>query len=444
MSDKKQVFDLCFLGGTAVTPGGPVQADIGVQDGKITYIGRIDPTQAHQSVECAGLHIFPGVIDSQVHFREPGLTHKEDLAHGMRGAIAGGVTSIFEMPNTDPLTLTKETLNEKLDIASKSAYCNYAFYIGGSAVNIDSLSMLETLPGCCGVKVFMGASTGDLLTDKDHTLRKIFKSGRRRVAVHAEDQDRLKARYQLFKGTDDVKMHPTIRDEEAALKATQRIIKIAKETQRPAHILHITTDAELDVIARHKNLITAEATPQHLTLFAPECYEILGTKAQMNPPIREKTHQAALWRAVNAGIIDTIGSDHAPHTLEEKAKPFPDSPSGMPGVQTLVPVMLHHVNKRRLTMMRALDLMCHAPARVFGLVSKGRLAEGYDADLTIVDMQAKAEVSNTWIESKSGWTPFHGMKVTAWPKMTVINGQISMRDGEILPPRAGKMAAFLP
>lgn len=443
MSEKNPYFDISFVGGTLVTPAGPIEAGVGIRDGKIAAIGDINTSKSKKVVECKGLHIFPGVIDSQVHFREPGLTHKEDLESGMRSAIAGGVTTIFEMPNTNPLTLTEETFAEKLKIASENAYSNYAFYMGGSPTNIENLNTLELIEGCCGVKVFMGASTGDLLTDKDMHLRKILQNGRRRVAVHAEDNDRLKARQQLFSGTDDVKMHPTIRDEETALKATQRIIKLARETGRPTHILHITTAEELSFISDHKDLITAEATPQHLTLFAPECYEVLGSRAQMNPPIRSREHRAALWKAVNNGTIDVIGSDHAPHTLEEKSQPYPKSPSGMPGVQTLVPIMLHHVNKGRLSLMRALDLMCHAPQRLFGLTSKGRMAIGYDGDLTIVDMKADYEIRNENMESKCGWTPFHGVQVTAKPVMTVVNGDIAMNNGEILGVKSGKQARFI-
>ncbi len=416
---------------------------VGVSDGKITAIGKLDADNAAEEVDCTGLHIFPGVIDSQVHFREPGPTHKEDLESGMRSAIAGGVTTIFEMPNTNPLTLTKETFQDKLDRAAKSAHCNYAFYMGGSAANVDKLAELEALDGCCGVKVFMGASTGDLLAEEDKLIAKILKNGRRRVAVHAEDNPRLKSRQQLFIGQSDVKLHPTIRDEETAIKATERVIKLARKAHRPVHILHITTAQELGIIAQNKDIITAEATPQHLTLHAPDCYEELGSYAQMNPPVRDIQHQRALWAAVNNGIIDVIGSDHAPHTKEEKAQPYPQSPSGMPGVQTIVPIMLDHVNTGKLSLMRALDLLCHAPQRLFGLIKKGRLAVGYDADLTLVDMKTSREITDEMMHTKSGWTPFRGRTVSAWPKMTVVNGRIVMRDDDIIDEKAGKPAEFL-
>ncbi|MGM0422467.1 MAG: dihydroorotase [Pseudomonadota bacterium] len=444
MSDKNQKFDRCFTGGTVMTPAGAVETTVGVKDGTITALGDIDISMAAEVIDCTGLHIFPGVIDSQVHFREPGLTHKEDLESGMRSAIAGGVTTIFEMPNTNPLTLTADTLQHKLDRAAESAHANYAFFIGGSETNIENLPHLEALPGCCGVKVFMGASTGDLLTEKDVILEKIFKSGRKRVAVHAEDQERLRARAAEYTDNSDVTLHPVIRDPQAALLATQRIINIARRTGRPTHILHITTAAELDLIAKNKDIISAEATPQHLTLTAPECYERLGSRAQMNPPVRDQYHQEALWRAIENGVIDVMGSDHAPHTLDEKSQSYPNSPSGMPGVQTLVPVMLHHVNQGRLSLMRALDLMCHGPQRLFGIAGKGRLCVGYDADLTIVDMKANTEITDNWIESKCGWTPFEGLKVSAWPRMTVVNGTIVMREGEVQKHKAGQQVAFLP
>jgi len=435
------MYDILFKNGIAVTPTGTIQADIGISGGKIAAIGKLDDHTAEE-IDCRGLHILPGVIDTQVHFREPGNTHKEDLNTGTLAALAGGVTSVFEMPNTNPLTTTAEALQDKLDRAAGRAWCNYAFFVGGTGENAEQLPVLERLPGCCGVKVFMGSSTGNLLTEDDETLERILAHGTRRVAVHAEDEARLKERAALVAGCGDVTQHPHWRDVETALKATQRLLRLAHKTGRPIHVLHITTAEEMALLAANKDIATVEVTPQHLTLFAPDCYERLGTLAQMNPPIREEHHRAALWKALQDGVADLIGSDHAPHTHEEKALPYPESPSGMPGVQTLVPLMLNHVNKGRLTLERFVDMVCHNPQRIYGIEGKGRIETGYDGDLTIVDMNARRTISNDWVKSKCGWTPFDGMEVTGWPVMTILGGNIAMRDGEISGTPSGKAVIF--
>lgn len=435
------MYDKIFKNGQAVTPDGIITADIAVKDGKIAAIGAIDG-EAAETTDCGGLHILPGVIDTQVHFREPGNTHKEDLATGTLSALAGGVTCIFEMPNTDPLTTTAEALQDKLDRAAGRAWCNYAFFVGGTGENAENLAELEKLPGCCGIKVFMGSSTGNLLTEDDATLERILAHGTRRVAVHAEDEFRLKERAALVAGSGDVTLHPHWRDVETALNATRRLLALSRKTGRKIHVLHITTAEEMALLAENKDIATVEVTPQHLTLFAPDCYETIGTFAQMNPPIREKHHQDGLWQGVENGTVDLIGSDHAPHTREEKSRPYPQSPSGMPGVQTLVPLMLNHINQGRLSLERFADLVCHNPQRIYGIKGKGRLETGYDADLTIVDMQQKRTLTHDLMKSKCGWTPFDGMEVQGWPVMAVLGGEIAMREDEIIGTPRGKSAAF--
>ncbi len=435
------MYDKIFKNGQAVTPDGIITADIAVKDGKIAAIGAIDG-EAAETTDCGGLHILPGVIDTQVHFREPGNTHKEDLATGTLSALAGGVTCIFEMPNTDPLTTTAEALQDKLDRAAGRAWCHYAFFVGGTGENAENLAELEKLPGCCGIKVFMGSSTGNLLTEDDATLERILAHGTRRVAVHAEDEFRLKERAALVAGSGDVTLHPHWRDVETALNATRRLLALSRKTGRKIHVLHITTAEEMALLAENKDIATVEVTPQHLTLFAPDCYETIGTFAQMNPPIREKHHQDGLWQGVENGTVDLIGSDHAPHTREEKSRPYPQSPSGMPGVQTLVPLMLNHINQGRLSLERFADLVCHNPQRIYGIKGKGRLETGYDADLTIVDMQQKRTLTHDLMKSKCGWTPFDGMEVQGWPVMAVLGGEIAMREDEIIGTPRGKSAAF--
>jgi dihydroorotase len=435
------LFDLLIKSGTLVSHAGTGIADIGMRGGRIVAIGNLDSDRAANVVDATGLHILPGLIDTQVHFREPGMEQAEDLESGTRGAVLGGITGLFEMPNTKPLTTTPSAIADKLRRAENRAWCDHAFYIGATAENAADLAEWERTPGCCGVKVFMGASTGDLLVPDDETLTRVLASGSRRVAIHSEDNARLDERKE-FRG-DNVANHPLWRDVESALKSTRRLLAIAEEARRRVHVLHVTTAEEMALLADHKDLVTVEVTPQHLTLSAPECYEELGSRAQMNPPIREARHREALWAGLRQGVVDVIGSDHAPHPLEAKSKPYPNSPSGMTGVQTTVPLMLDHVAAGRLSLDHLVDLMAASPARIFGLVGKGRVALGYDADLTIVDLAAKREITRDWIASKAGWSPFEGRTVLGWPVMTVIRGQIVMRDGELGKTPIGRPLRFL-
>ena len=436
--------DLLIINGTVVTPGGAGCLDIACVDGRIVAMGALqNQWTADTQLNARGLHVLPGVIDSQVHFREPGLTHKEDLEAGTRGAVLGGVTGVCEMPNTHPLTLWREDLQAKLDAAKGRAWCDYAFYIGGSEVNAEQLQTLEALPGCAGVKVFMGSSFGDLLADNDAVLRSILRHGNRRMAVHAEDETRLRERKAIVEASGDVCQHSEWRDVTSALNATQRIVALAEAAGRRLHVLHVSSAEEMQYLARHKRRVTVETTPHHLTMAAPECYQRLGSLAQMNPPVREQRHQEALWHAIREGVVDVIGSDHAPHTLEEKAQPYPSSPSGMTGVQTLLPVMLDHVHAGRLSLQRLVDLTSAGPARIFGIEGKGRIAVGYDADLTLVDLAAQRSICNEWIASRSGWTPYDGKSITGWPIHTVIRGQMVVRDEALVSRPQGRPIRFL-
>ena len=424
--------DLLICNGRVLTPNGMEHIDIACGDGRILALGSLaQHWSADNRINAQGLTILPGAIDSQVHFREPGLVHKETLEAGTRGAVLGGVTAIFEMPNTQPLTLTAQDLQDKLNLAQQHAWCDYAFYIGGSAANAEQLGILEQLPGCAGIKVFMGSSFGDLLAEEDDVLRNILRNGHRRLSVHAEDEARLRERRQLVEASGDVCQHPLWRDAPSALMATRRIVEIAEETDRRLHILHVSTADEMTYLKQHKQRVSVEVTPHHLTLTAPECYERLGTLAQMNPPVRTRHHQAALWHAINEGVVDVLGSDHAPHTLTEKNTPYPNSPSGMTGVQTLLPIMLDHVNAGRLSLQRLADLTSAGPARVFSIQNKGRIAVGYDADFSIVDMASRRIIDNSWIASVSGWTPYDGHPVIGWPIHTIIRGHAVVQDEEL-------------
>lgn len=436
-------YDLLITGGRAVTPNGVETVDLGIRGGRIASFGALEGARAAQTLDARGLHVLPGVIDTQVHFREPGLEHKEDLESGTRGAIMGGVTTVFEMPNTRPNTTGPAEIADKLARARGRTWCDHAFFVGAAMDNVDRLAAAEAVPGCCGVKLFMGASTGTLLVPDDATLRRALASGRRRVAIHSEDEPRMNERRHIAEAAGRPHAHCEWRDVESAVRATRRVLAIARELGRQIHVLHITTEEEIAILAEHRDIATVEVTPQHLTLSAPECYDRLGTLAQMNPPIREARHREGLWRGVTSGVVDVLGSDHAPHTLEEKAKPYPQSPSGMPGVQTLLPVMLDHVHRGRLTLERLVDLASHGPQRIYNIACKGRLVVGYDADIVLVDLKAKRAVAREWIESKSGWSPFEGLELTGWPVATILRGQIVMRDGQRLGVPMGVPARFL-
>jgi dihydroorotase len=434
-------FDVVFRGGTVVNQDGAAERDVGVIGGRIAEIGSIDASRAGEVVDCKGLHVLPGVIDSQVHFREPGAEHKEDLETGSLGAVMGGVTAVFEMPNTSPLTVTRETFEDKIRRGRHRMHCDFAFWVGGTHGNAEEVQELERLPGAAGIKIFMGASTGDLLVPDDEGVEAILSHTRRRVAVHSEDEYRLIERKNL-RVEGDPSSHPVWRDEVAALRCTERLVRIARKTGARIHLLHVSTAEEMEFIRAHKEYATVEVTPQHLT-FTADDYARLGTRLQMNPPIRAPHHRDGVWRGLEQGVADVLGSDHAPHTLEEKAKPYPASPSGMTGVQTLVPVMLDHVNAGRLSLARFVDLTSAGPLRIFGIAGKGRIAVGYDADLTIVDLKRRETISDNWIASRSKWTPYDGKTVTGWPVGTIIRGRRVMWDGELVARSGGEPLRFV-
>ncbi|MBZ9669400.1 dihydroorotase [Mesorhizobium sp. ES1-3] len=433
-------YDLILTGGTVVNHDGEGLRDIGVKGGRIALIGDLRQASAGETIDCRGLHILPGVVDSQVHFREPGLEHKEDLETGSRAAVLGGVTAVFEMPNTNPLTTSEAALADKVRRGSGRMHCDFAFWVGGTRDNARDVGDLERLPGAAGIKVFMGSSTGDLLVEDDEGVASILRNTRRRAAFHSEDEFRLRERLgERIEG--DPSSHPVWRDEIAALRCTERLVRIARDVRARIHVLHISTAEEILFLEHHKDVATCEATPHHLTLSADD-YARLGTLIQMNPPVRDKRHRDGVWHGIAQGVVDVLGSDHAPHTLAEKAKSYPASPSGMTGVQTLVPIMLDHVNAGRLTLQRFVDLSSHGPQRIFGMARKGRIAAGYDADFTIVDMKRRETITNAQAGSKAGWSPYDGKQVTGWPIGAVIRGTRVMWEGEIATPSQGRAVEF--
>ncbi len=435
------MLDLIIKNGFCYIDGNLKKLDLGITKDKISQIGDLSKEKANNFFDAENLIVLPGCMDTQVHFREPGSTDAEDLNSGSKAAVVGGITGVFEMPNTKPPTSNKKEFQNKLNLAKNRMYCNYAFYFGATPDNHKDLSELKNLEGCCGVKLFAGSSTGTLLVDKEKDIEKVFEKTSKIVSVHSEDEEILNLRKKLIiKG--NVLTHPVWRNEECAISSTRKIVKIAKRLNKKAHILHVTTKEEVDFLSQNKGNITFEITPQHLTLTSPECYEKLGTFAQMNPPIRDKSHFDRLWYAVRNNYNDTIGSDHAPHLKKNKQKEYPDSPSGMPGVQTLLPVMLNHINEGRLKLDQLVKLLCENPTNIFRIQNKGFINKSFDADFTIIDLNKVIEIKNEKIESKCGWSPFDGYKFKGTPVATIINGKIKMKNGKILGDPTGKTIKF--
>jgi dihydroorotase len=435
-------FDLVIRGGTCVLPWGEEKVDVGVRDGRIAALGVSAADTAHETIDATGLHVLPGLIDSHVHLRDPGDATIESIPTGTRAAILGGVTAVFDMPNTNPAIVDQERLAWKQAYAEETAWCDMGIYIAGAKTNIDELASLELGDGVCAIKVFAGSSTASLMIEDDEHLEMVMRSGRRRIAFHSEDEYRLQARKPLFHTGMPYSSHMEWRDVECAFLGTRRLMALARKTGRPAHILHVSTAEELEYLRDYRDVATVELLVNHLTQVAPDCYDRLGGFGVMNPPIRDERHREASWAAVRNGTVDTIGSDHAPHAREAKLKPWPECPAGLTGVQTLVPIMLDHVSAGRLSLSRLTDLMAAGPARVYGIVGKGRLAAGYDADFTIVDMKKKRMIEDSWIASPCGWTPFAGTTVTGWPVATIIRGTAVMREDEVLGTPTGRLVRF--
>ena len=437
MSDN---YSLIIKNGSCYIDGKFQKIDLALSGNKIKKVGKTD-LNSSKVFDATGKIVLPGAIDTQVHFREPGANDAENLESGSRAAVAGGITSVFEMPNTNPPTSTFKEFNNKLSAARNRMFCNYAFYFGATPDNMKELASVNTLEGCCGVKLFAGSSTGNLLVSQEKDIEKVISNSSKIISVHSEDENILLSRKKFIK-EGDVTSHPIWRNEECALESTKRVVRLAQKHKKKIHILHVSTKEEIDFFSEKRDGVTFEITPQHLTLYAPDCYENLKTFSQMNPPLRSKDHYDRLWDAVDETLVSTIGSDHAPHTKEEKNRKYPLSPSGMPGVQTLLPVMLDHVNKGKLKIEKLIKLVCENPCDLFGIKNKGYIKENYDADLTIVDMNKEVVIKDNWIESKCGWTPFNNYKVKGFPIATIVNGEIVMENSKIISPAKGKPLNF--
>lgn len=434
-------FDLILKGGHVVMPWGVEEADLAIRGGRIAAIGDLRTAEAAEAVDCRGLHLMPGLIDPHVHLRDPGDPAVETIPTGTRAAVLGGLTAVFDMPNTAPPITDAARLDAKRAGLAGAAWCDVGLYVGATKSNIAALADLERQHNVCAIKVFAGSSTGDLLVEDDESLEAVMRSGRRRICYHSEDEYRLQARKPMFTAGMPHRNHMAWRDVETALLGTRRLMAIARRTGRPAHILHVSTAEELDYLADFRDIATCEVLLNHLTQ-TDEAYERLGGYAVMNPPIRDVRHLEAAWAAVRDGRVDCVGSDHAPHSREAKERPWPNTAAGLTGVQTIVPLMLDHVSAGRLSLPRLADLMGTGPARVYGALNKGRLAVGYDGDVTVVDMKRTRTIEDSWIVSPCGWTPFAGHRCTGWPMMTIIRGNVVMREDEVLGTPIGRPVAF--
>ncbi len=410
-----------------VLPSGIVRADLLIESGKILGIDPPRNSAADDVVDATGLHLLPGVIDDQVHFRDPGLTHKEDLHTGSLACAKGGVTTFLEMPNTKPTTTSVEALHEKLALAATKSVVNYGFYIGATESNVPELAAAKRTPG---IKIFIGSSTGDLLVDSQAALERIFAETTLPACAHCEDEATIAANKARLGTLNDVRQHSQLRDHKAAYVSTKRAIELAHRYNHRFHVLHVSTADELPLIRDHRNLITAEACPHHL-LFHVGDYDRLGNLIQMNPSIKTAADNAALWQALRDGVIQVIATDHAPHTLEEKAQPYPQSPSGLPAVENSLALMLDAMHRGECTLEQIVSWMCDAPARVWDIANKGRIAEGYDADLVLVDLNKKQTVRNADQLTKSRWSPWDGVELTGWPVRTWVMGKTVYQDGRV-------------
>ncbi len=412
-----------------------------IQEGQIVGVGAdLSPIDDRTlTIDATGLTLLPGVIDPQVHFREPGLEYKEDLFTASCACARGGVTSFLEMPNTKPLTTTQAALDDKLKRASEKCLVNYGFFIGATAENLPDLSEANPTPG---IKIFMGSMHGDLLVDEETALDPIFAKGDRLIAVHAEDQARIRDRRAQFAGQTDPAIHSQIQDNQAALNATQLALKLSKKYQRRLHILHLSTAEEAELLRHDKPAwVTAEVTPQHL-LLNTSAYKTIGTMAQMNPPLRSPHDNEVLWQALLDGVIDFIATDHAPHTLEEKAQAYPNTPSGMPGVETSLALMLTQAAQGRCTVAQVANWMSSAVAKAYRIPNKGAIAPGYDADLVLVDLDNYHPVLREEVLSKCGWSSFEGWSLTGWAQVTIVGGQVVYDHGKLQTAVRGQALRF--
>lgn len=407
-----------FLDASLVLPTEVRRGALLVEDGRIIEIDASPQSTADQVIQCDGQTLMPGVIDDQVHFREPGLTHKEDLYTASRACAAGGTTAFLEMPNTKPPAVTAEGVRAKDSIAAEKSHVHYGFYIGATPDNVPELNAASNVPG---IKIFIGSSTGNLLVDEQAALERIFAETTLPICAHCEDETTVRANAAKLSGTSNLHDHSRIRDEKAAIIATTRAVDLANRHQHRFHVLHVSTAAELPIIANQSPYITAEVCPHHL-FFNVDDYDRLGSRIQMNPSIKTATDNEKLWEALQSNVIQVVATDHAPHTLEEKAQPYPQSPSGLPAVENSLALFLNQVASGKCTLTQVASWMSDAPARVWGIVGKGRIEVGYDADLVLVNLEEERTIRDEAQHTKSRWSPWNGETLTGWPVATFLRG----------------------
>jgi dihydroorotase len=427
-----------IVNATVVLPTGCEQVAVLIDGSQIAAIDPAVQTRADETIDATGLHLLPGVIDDQVHFREPGLTHKEDLRHASRACAKGGVTTFFDMPNTNPNTVTQQRLEQKLQIASQQSLVNYGFMIGATCNNVAELANARRTPG---IKIFVGSSTGDLLVDDQQALERIFADTTLPIAAHCEDEATIQANAARYSGTTRVADHSRIRDEQAAIIATRRLIGLSKSHDHPLHVFHISTGAEAKLLADHGGLVTGEVCPHHL-FFNTSDYDRLGSLVQMNPSLKSAADNRELWQALLDGRIQVIATDHAPHTWEEKQQPYPRSPSGLPSVENSLALLLDQVNQGNCSIEQVAHWMSEAPARVWNVINKGAIHTGFDADLVLVDMAARQEIRHEQQQTKCRWSPWHGTTLTGWPVQTWVMGHCVYRNGDFDESTPGQEARY--
>ncbi len=429
---------ILIKGARCVLPSGIEPVDVLIESSKIVHVGVPAGARIDETIDATGLHLLPGVIDDQVHFRDPGATHKEDLITGSRAAARGGVTTFFDMPNTNPETITVARLHKKLDDAASKCRVNYAFYMGATSDNVEELAAAERTPG---IKIFIGSSTGNLLVDDQEALERIFAGTTLPITAHCEDESTIRAAQEAHRGEYQVADHSQIRSREAAVIATRRAIDLAERHRHRFHVLHVSTADEIPLIRAAQGLVTAEVCIHHLLLNIDD-YDRLGTLAQMNPSLKEADDNEALFQALIDGDIQIIATDHAPHTLEEKRVPYPHSPSGVPAIENSLALMLDQVQRGRFTLPDLVRFMCEGPARIWDLVDKGRIEEGFDADLVLVDLDRTETIRNETQWSRSGWSPWDGLAVRGWPVRTIVMGETVYADGRLDETVRGREAQF--
>lgn len=425
-------------GAQVVFPEGVRASNILLADGRIAAVDVTAAVEAAEVIEAAGLHLLPGVIDDQVHFREPGLTHKEDLLTATRACAKGGVTSFLEMPNTKPTTTSVAALHEKLELAASRCIVNFGFYIGATPTNLEELQKAERTPG---IKIFIGSSTGDLLVDEQQALERIFGETSLPICAHCEDEATVRANAAAMQGGRDYADHSRVRDNRAAIIATRRAVDLAERHRHQFHVLHVSTAEEVAFLRDTSALISAEACPHHL-FFSTDDYARLGSLIQMNPSIKSPADTQAVWQGLLDGTLEVVATDHAPHTLEEKRQPYPKSPSGLPAVENSLALLLHQVSLGRCTLSQVVSWMCEAPARIWKLKNKGAIRIGYDADLVLVDLKRTDTILNERQLTKCGWSPWHGTTLTGWPVRTLVHGKTVFQDGQVLDGATGREIEF--